>query len=105
MEAIEDSGKSLKSVADAAEVSYEQLKKLKQNKSKSTNVEDAMAIANVFGKTLEEFMGGEEVSEGAEIALLLSKLSDQDRRTVLNFAKAQTENERPDAPKPHEAGQ
>ena len=56
--ALEKTGKSLRSIAAAADVSYEQLKNLKQGKAQRTNVDDAMKIAATFGVSLEEFYRG-----------------------------------------------
>ena len=97
--AIENSGKSLKSVADATGVSYEQLKKLKQNKSKSTNVDDAIKIAAFFGQTLDEFIACDGASVEIEIAGLLSKLTPSERDFLLNAAKAQIAARDPDKQK------
>ena len=46
--AVAEADISVKKVAEAAGVSYEQLKKLNQGKSASTNVDDAQKIAEVF---------------------------------------------------------
>mgnify|MGYP000489439553 CR=1 FL=1 len=89
IENLELRGVSLKSVADATGVSYEQLKKLKQNKSTSTNVEDGLAVSAHFGMTVEEFIGGKALAEQAEIVRLLNQLSPAERAFLLNAAKAQ----------------
>lgn len=54
--ALADTRVSIRQVADASGVSYEQLKKLNQGKSESTNVEDAQKIALYFNRTLDEFL-------------------------------------------------
>lgn len=56
--ALEKTGKSLRSVAIEAGVSYDQLKSLRQGKSQKTNVDDAMKVARVFGVSLEDFYEG-----------------------------------------------
>ncbi|WP_312526756.1 S24 family peptidase [Paracoccus sp. (in: a-proteobacteria)] len=56
--ALVETGRSLKSIADAAGVSYEQLKNLKQGKAQRTNVDDAMKVAAAFGVSLEDFYRG-----------------------------------------------
>jgi phage repressor protein C with HTH and peptisase S24 domain len=56
--ALEKTGKSLRSVAIASDVSYEQLKNLKQGKSQKTNVDDAMKVINAFNVSAEEFLQG-----------------------------------------------
>ncbi|WP_417245978.1 S24 family peptidase [Celeribacter sp.] len=56
--ALEETGRSLRSVAIAADVSYEQLKNLKQGKAKRTNVDDAVKVAAAFGVQIEDFLNG-----------------------------------------------
>lgn len=57
--ALEKTGRSLRSVAIKAGVSYDQLKSLRQGKSQKTNVDDAMKVARAFGVSLEDFYAGE----------------------------------------------
>lgn len=90
---LEETGTSLKKVADGANVSYEQLKKLKQIDSRSTNVEDAIKVAHFFNMTLDEFMSGVEAKAPDEIISVLEKLSPVARNTLLNAAKAQLAEE------------
>lgn len=60
---------SLRKVADQADVSYEQLKKVRQGKSRTTNVDDAARVAQVFGLTLDQLLSGEYGKAGTvEIA-------------------------------------
>jgi hypothetical protein len=63
-------------------VSYEQLKKLRQGKSQSTNVDDAVRIAHVFGLTLDEFLGDTTVADRQELASLWRKLSEAERELL-----------------------
>ncbi|MDN5567690.1 MAG: phage repressor protein [Paracoccus sp. (in: a-proteobacteria)] len=56
--ALLETGRSLRSVAMASGVSYEQLKNLKQGKAKSTNVDDAIRVASAFGVTLDALYAG-----------------------------------------------
>lgn len=58
LNAIDATGKSLRSVAVDAGVSYEILKNLSQGKSLRTNVDDARMIARAFGVTLDDFYAG-----------------------------------------------
>lgn len=67
--ALETTGRSLRSIATAADVSYEQLKNLKQGKAKSTNVDDAMKVARAFGVSLEDFISGRFSPETPSIAV------------------------------------
>lgn len=52
-------GLSLRRVSDISGVSYEQLKKLSQGKTKSTNVDDAQKLAVALGFSLDKFMSGD----------------------------------------------
>lgn len=56
--ALTKTGRSLRSVAIDAGVSYEQLKNLKQGKAQRTNVDDAMKVAAAFGVTLDDLYAG-----------------------------------------------
>jgi SOS-response transcriptional repressor LexA len=49
---------SLLSVTTAAQVSYDQMKKVKQGRSASTNVEDAVALAHALGTTVDDLLSG-----------------------------------------------
>lgn len=55
--ALESSGRSMRDVAMAAGVSYEQMKKLKQGRTGRTNAEDAAALAASIGHTVESLLG------------------------------------------------
>ena len=50
---------SLRKLADEAGGSYEQLKKVRQGKSASTNVDDANRVAGALGITLDQLLSGE----------------------------------------------
>lgn len=89
MEAVERNGVSLRSVAEATGVSYEQLKKLKQNKSKSTNVDDAIKIAAYFGQSVDDFIDHPGLKADLDLSAVLSQLTQEERRFLLNAAKAQ----------------
>ncbi|WP_282091319.1 XRE family transcriptional regulator [Epibacterium ulvae] len=52
------SGLSLRKLADKAGVSYEQLKKINQGKTLSTNAEDALKLAQAVGVSFEDFLEG-----------------------------------------------
>jgi transcriptional regulator with XRE-family HTH domain len=96
--AVEESGMSLRALADGAGVSYEQLKKLKQNKSKSTNVDDAAKLARYLGVPLSDLLAGVASPVDAETVEILSQLTEQERRFLLNAARAQIADRQP--PKP-----
>lgn len=58
LHAIEKTGVSVRRVAEDTGVSYDQLKKLTQRPSSSTNVDDARRIAGFFGVSLDDFYEG-----------------------------------------------
>ena len=53
---LEESGLSVAEIARRSGVGKGQLDKLRQGKSKSTNVDDAARIAVSFGMTLDDFL-------------------------------------------------
>ena len=57
--ALQTTKTSLRQIAERADVSYEQLKKVKQGKSQSTNVDDAQRVATALGLTLDQFLNGD----------------------------------------------
>lgn len=67
-QALAVTGRSLRSVAIASGVSYEQLKNLKQGKSLRTNVDDAMKVAAAFGVSLEQFYRGQYSPDAPTVA-------------------------------------
>lgn len=56
--ALTSTGRSLRSIALDAGVSYEKLKNLKQGKALTTGVDDARKVAAAFGVTLDDFYEG-----------------------------------------------
>ncbi|MGB0855057.1 MAG: hypothetical protein ACPGSI_17300 [Pikeienuella sp.] len=90
---LEETGIPLSQVAEGAGVSYEQLKKLKQVPDRSTNVEDAIRVADFFGMSVEEFMSDGEVSGRHELAAILTRLSPEARKVLTTAAKAQLASE------------
>jgi ABC-type Fe3+-citrate transport system substrate-binding protein len=70
-------------------VSKDQLNKLKQRETAKTNVDDARKVAEVFGKTLDDFIEGSITSEDIELADILAQLEPSERQFLLNAAKAQ----------------
>ncbi|MCW1934556.1 S24 family peptidase [Pararhodobacter zhoushanensis] len=67
--ALHESGRSMRDVAIASGVSYEQLKKFKQGKSEKTNAEDAAALAAALGHSVESLLGTAGVSVRSMIAV------------------------------------
>lgn len=76
---LEETSTTMAKVAREAGVSYEQLKALKQGRSGSTNVDDAIKIAHYFGMSIDEFIGDETQRKRREILDLYSQLSEQER--------------------------
>jgi transcriptional regulator with XRE-family HTH domain len=87
LDACDRTQTSLRAVANSTGVSYEQLKKLKQGKSQSTNVDDAVLIANFFGMSLDEFLGDDTHQKRDEILDLYSRLAPQERELLLAAAR------------------
>lgn len=75
VESLHATGWTIRKVAGLSGVSEEQLKKVNQGKSRSTNVDDAIKVANAFGMTLEEFIGDPTVQDRIQIANLYSELT------------------------------
>lgn len=96
IDALEKSGTPLKRVAEQTGVSYEQLKKLRQGKSTSTNVDDAVLVANYFGQTLEEFLADSTAALRSEIVDLYNQLTPEERRFLLASAKGMLGERDPD---------
>lgn len=67
--ALYETGRSLRSVALSAGVSYEQLKNLKQGRALTTNVDDALKVAEAFGVSIEDFLSGNLAGHQASISV------------------------------------
>jgi len=89
LDGLSRTGWTLKKVAEVAGVSEEQLKKVKQGKSRSTNVDDALKVANAFGVTLDEFLADDTAALRAEVAELWMKLTQAERDILLAAARGQ----------------
>lgn len=77
---------SLRAVADETGVSYEQLKKVRQGKSQSTNAEDALKIASFFGMTLNEFLDDQMAEDRAAVVETYNSLSPEERQLLRDAA-------------------
>lgn len=91
LEALAATGTSLRKVASETGISEDQLKKLKQRESASTNVDDAIKVANFFGYTLDEFLEDETVQDRAEIVRLYMQLSPRERAILRAASREQGE--------------
>ncbi|WP_435170779.1 hypothetical protein [Falsirhodobacter sp. 1013] len=90
LEALERTGAPLKKVAEGAGVSYDQLKKLRQRDTGSTNVDDAVRVANFFGMTLDEFIGDDTAQARSEAVALYSQLTEAERTILRDAARGRT---------------
>mmetsp|Transcript_27660 Transcript_27660/g.51389 ORF Transcript_27660/g.51389 Transcript_27660/m.51389 type:complete len:117 (-) Transcript_27660:2135-2485(-) len=85
---------SLRQVSLGSNVSYEQLKKIKQIETRTTNVDDAIKVAHFFGLSLEGFLAGHAGSDHDALIRTLDELSPQAREVLKNAADAQLAAER-----------
>lgn len=74
LDALNQSGLSLRAVAIGSGVSESQLKKLKQRENATTNVDDARKVAEFFGLGLDTFLDAPGLSRPVEIVELYSRL-------------------------------
>ena len=84
---LDRTGFDLKAVANGSGVSYEQLKKLKQRPDASTNVDDARAVANFFGLTIDEFLEDNLASDRIALARQWTELTEQERDLLRSAAR------------------
>lgn len=78
LSALEHSSFSLKAIADGSEVSYEQLKKVAQRETASTNVDDARKVAEFLGFTLDEFLDASDLSDRIRLVEIYNSLSHEE---------------------------
>ncbi len=83
---LDETGVSVADLAKNAEVSAQQIYKIKQGKSASTNVDDAIKIAGHFGKTVEEMVYGANAS-ASSLLRVYSKLNIAQRVRLLAYAQ------------------
>jgi len=102
LEAVKTGNPSLRAVALASGVSYEQLKKLKQGKTQNTNIEDARRIAAYFGKTVEDFIEAPEMRADIELAEIASQLEPVELEFPLSVGQAQIDKRNPAPEQPDE---
>lgn len=78
---------SLKKLSEGSGVSYEQLKKLKQGKSQSTNTDDAKKIANFLGLPLDTLLDQPGTLTAVEIVELYNQLNGPERQFLIKTAR------------------
>ena len=91
LDALQETGLPLSKVAAGSGVSYDQLKKLRQRPHASTNVDDARAVANFFGVTLDQFLNDSSVSARVELVEFYSRLSDDEIEILKAAARGRGE--------------
>jgi len=89
LDALEETGLRLSKVAAGSGVSYDQLKKLRQRPLASTNVDDARAVANFFGLTLDQFLDDRSLSARVELVDFYNRLTDQEIEILKAAARGQ----------------
>ena len=89
LDALEETGLPLSKVAVGSGVSYDQLKKLRQRPQASTNVEDARAIANFFGVSLDKFLDDTTLSARVELVEFCNRLTDPEIEILKAAARGQ----------------
>lgn len=80
---------TLAHLARSSCVPYEQLKKLVQRDTASTNVDDAIKIARYFGMTVNEFVGDTLAADRDRVAAIWNALSPQERELLKATAAGQ----------------
>ena len=89
LDALEETGLPLSKVALGSGVSYDQLKKLRQRPQASTNVEDARAVANFFGVSLDKFLDDTTLSARVELVEFCNRLTDPEIEILKAAARGQ----------------
>ena len=87
LDALEETGLPLSKVALGSGVSYDQLKKLRQRPLASTNVDDARAVANFFGVTLDQFLDDTSLSARVELVELRNRLTERELEILRDAAR------------------
>ena len=86
LEALTISGWKVPEVARRSGVSQDQLNKLKQRDGAKTNVDDAKAVANAFGYSLDEFLEDEFSQDRDRAAAIWRQLSERERHLIRTAA-------------------
>jgi hypothetical protein len=87
LDALKETGLPLSKVALGSGVSYDQLKKLRQRPLASTNVDDARAVANFFGVTLDQFLDDTSLSARVELVELRNRLTERELEILRDAAR------------------
>ena len=78
--AVERAGIPLLQIAKRSGVSYEQLKKLKARVDATTNVEDAIRLAQALGLTIDELLEDRLAEERDAVVALWQSLTPRERQ-------------------------
>ena len=87
IEHLARTGKTLAEVARGAGVSVEQLKKVKQRDTASTNVDDGVKIAHYFGLSMDEFLSDTLIQDRTEMMETYFQLTDQERQFLRDIGE------------------
>lgn len=87
MALLAERGATISQVARSTGVSYEQLKKLGQRETASTNVDDAVKIAHHFGLTIDEFLQDDLAADRISQVRLWLELTEEERGLLRDAAR------------------
>ena len=79
---LDDHQTQLSALARETGVSLDVLKKLKGRATGSTTVENAMLIAAYYGKTVNQFVSGQDVTQDQKLANLMQLLTPEERQLL-----------------------
>lgn len=101
IERMEVTGMTAVELARRSGVAKSQIDKLRQRKTETTNVIDAVVIARVFGQSVEDFMGIRSRAEKInELNQLIERLPPDVKETVLVQLRALAAVRSKPGPKP-----
>lgn len=80
---MEAEGTTINALCAATGVSRDVIAKVRSRERASTTVENAMKIAAFYGKSVEEFISGAEVSPQSALAQMVTLLDPQERDILL----------------------
>ncbi len=88
LEHIDSKENTVASIARSAKVSKDMLDKFRQGRTQSINVDDAIKVANYFGKNVDEFVDQARARLDDEFSRLASRLTPTERELLAQSIKA-----------------
>ncbi len=88
---LDRTGLTVAEIARVSGVSVEQLKKLRQRETATTNVDDAVRIAHAFGSSLDEMLGDRTLERRGEALAAYARLTPEERDFLRTLARAKRE--------------